>query len=459
MTMSGRSGRFHCMSTDKYCPTCFKRFSEDASVCPDDGTPLVGSGETNLVGKVLDNRYTILDRVGGGGMGVVYRARQHVINRIVALKALRRDIVRDESAVKRFLTEARAIASLKSMHTVTLYDFGVSADGLLYYTMELLEGNTLTSLIAREAPLDYERTTRLIVQACASLAEAHKKGILHRDLKPDNLFVEVEDGREILRILDFGIAKLMDDKSMGTITQSGMICGTPMYLSPEQISGKPAVPASDLYSLALVYYETLAGSPPFKADTMLGLLRAHTQEKPPLLKERNPRISVPETLESFFHTALAKDPAARFQSASQFVKAMIDATGVGAVAEFTQMMPRPDTVVPGSGETIPGDTDPYCEDEEVSKEAHKTDENVDPFVETVHSDRIDPSEIRPLKSQVLKEEAKEQDPARSDQSAVEPMHQTTLPGPLIASRTSGRWQRLALTGLSVAVLVLLALVF
>ena len=263
---------------EKYCPRCFKEYSNDLERCPEDDTRLVATLEENLIGKVLDERYEILSKLGQGGVGVVYVAEQAMIGRRVALKVLRMEMVRDKSAVQRFLVEAKAIGSLNSPHTITLHDFGVTREGLLYYTMELLEGDPLSKIIRREGAMEYRGASELILQALDSLEDAHEHGILHRDLKPDNLFVEVEDGREILRILDFGIAKLMDDKSMGTITQSGMICGTPMYLSPEQISGKPAVPASDLYSLALVYYETLAGSPPFKADTMLGLLRAHTRQ-------------------------------------------------------------------------------------------------------------------------------------------------------------------------------------
>ena len=141
------------MRVEKYCPKCFRKYPPDTARCSADGSYLVSPMDKDLTGAILDERYTVLERIGRGGMGVVYKAEQHLIKRIVALKVLRRDIVQDESAVKRFLNEARAIASLDSRHTVTLHDFGVTQDGLLYYTMELLKGRPLSRIIRDEAPL------------------------------------------------------------------------------------------------------------------------------------------------------------------------------------------------------------------------------------------------------------------------------------------------------------------
>ena len=249
----------------KYCPKCFKKYPLHVERCTDDGSYLVAPMDKDLVGEVLDDRYTVLERIGKGGMGVVYKAEQHLIKRIVALKVLRRDIAQDESAVKRFLNEARAIAGLDSHHTISLYDFGVTRDGLLYYTMELLKGRPLSRIIQDEAPLDHVRAAGLLLQACRSLEEAHEHNILHRDLKPENLFVSMKKGKERLKVLDFGIAKLVGDASMDTVTQAGMIVGTPQYLSPEQAKGRPVAQTSDLYSLGIVLYEMLTGMPPFLA--------------------------------------------------------------------------------------------------------------------------------------------------------------------------------------------------
>jgi serine/threonine protein kinase len=306
----------------KYCPKCFKKYPPETERCLEDGSYLVSPMDKDLTGEVLDDRYTVMERIGRGGMGVVYRAEQHLIKRIVALKVLRRDVVQDESAVKRFLNEARAIASLDSRHTVTLHDFGVTRDGLLYYTMELLKGQPLSRIIRDESPVDHVRAAGLLLQACRSLGEAHEHNILHRDIKPDNLFVTVRNGREELKVLDFGIAKLVGDTSMDTVTRAGMIVGTPQYLSPEQALGNTVIPASDLYSLAIVFYEMLAGKPPFIGDTPMKTMWAHIRDPVPPLRKRNPEVQVPRSIEVFLNRALEKEPGKRFASTAAFADAL-----------------------------------------------------------------------------------------------------------------------------------------
>jgi serine/threonine-protein kinase len=315
---------------EKYCPKCFKKYPPETERCAEDGSYLVTPMDRDLTGEVLDDRYTVIERIGRGGMGVVYKAEQYLIKRIVALKVLRREIVQDETAVKRFLNEARAIATLDNPHTVTLHDFGVTRDGLLYYTMELLKGCPLSRIIRDEAPMDHVRAADLILQACRSLDEAHEHGILHRDIKPDNLFVEkkagsstgMTAGREVLKVLDFGIAKLLGEKSGDSVTQTGMIIGTPQYLSPEQALGNPVVPASDLYSLAIVLYEMLAGRPPFLDETPMKTMWAHVRDPVPPLTTINPKVQVPRSIEAFLAKALEKDPGDRFRTAAEFAQAL-----------------------------------------------------------------------------------------------------------------------------------------
>ena len=307
---------------EKYCPKCFKKYPVSLKECPADGTNLVSFQDGDLTGRVLDKRYTVMERIGRGGMGVVYKAEQHLIKRIVALKVLRREVVQDENAVKRFLNEARSTSSLQSPHTVTLHDFGVTGEGLLYYTMELLEGRPVSGLIRAEAPLPYRRAVDLVLQACDSLEEAHEHNILHRDIKPDNLFVTTVRGKETVKILDFGIAKVVGDASMESLTRTGSIVGTPQYLSPEQALGNPVLPASDLYSLAIVLYEMLTGVPPFLADTPMKTLWMHAQEQPDPIHLKNPDIEVPLSVDLFLRKAMEKDPAKRFQSAGAFLKAL-----------------------------------------------------------------------------------------------------------------------------------------
>ncbi len=308
-------------SLDKCCPKCFRKYPSTAEKCEADGVTLVSHVEKDLTGQVLDERYTIIERVGRGGMGVVYKAEQHLIKRVVALKVLRREIIQDENAVKRFLAEARAIASLSSPHTVTLYDFGVTTDGLLYYTMELLAGTPLSRLIRSNGPLELGRAVNLILQACDSIEEAHDHGILHRDVKPDNLFVTERRGQEDLKVLDFGIAKFVGEGAE-SVTATGMMLGSPPYLSPEQAKGNPVVPASDLYSLGVVLYEMLAGLPPFQNDTPMKTIWAHVQEPMPPLSRRNPKVQIPRTMEAFLRRALEKDPERRFKTVVAFREAL-----------------------------------------------------------------------------------------------------------------------------------------
>jgi len=332
---------------EKYCPKCFKKYPLTVEVCPADGSFLVSPHEKDLTGEVLDNRYTVLERIGRGGMGVVYRAEQHLIKRIVALKVLRREVVQDETAVKRFLTEAQAIASLDSRHTVTLYDFGVTRDGLLYYTMELLKGHPLSWIIRKEAPLDVGRAARLVIQVCDSLKEAHDRGILHRDLKPDNLFVVERDDREMIKVVDFGIAKLVGDSSVESVTRTGMIVGTPQYLSPEQALGNPVVPASDLYSLAIVLYELLAGVPPFQDETPMKTLWCHVRDPLPPLSSKNPSVQVPRSIEAFLARALEKEPGRRFPTAVAFRDALRKALEDHDAAPETVSLPSLSTTDEG----------------------------------------------------------------------------------------------------------------
>ena len=339
---------------EKYCPRCFKEYSNDLERCPEDDTRLVATLEENLIGKVLDERYEILSKLGQGGMGVVYVAEQAMIGRRVALKVLRMEMVRDKSAVQRFLVEAKAIASLNSPHTITLHDFGVTREGLLYYTMELLEGDPLSKIIRREGAMEYRGASELILQALDSLEEAHEHGILHRDLKPDNLFVSQRRGKAHVSVLDFGIAKLVGDTSIETITKTGMICGTPAYLSPEQVMGRDVVPASDLYSLAIVFYEMLAGKPPFQKTTGMELLLSHLNETPGLMSVRNPDVAVPISIERLIQCALAKKPDERLASTAQFREALTGALEQAEKEDETVALPPMGTGADGA-RTIVGE--------------------------------------------------------------------------------------------------------
>ena len=294
---------------DKFCPSCFEKYGEELDQCPACKIRLVAALDKDLTGKVLDDRYEVISVLGKGGMGVVYRAKQKIIDRPVALKVLRRELIQDQSSVKRFLVEAKASSTLRSPHTITLFDFGITQEGLLYFTMELLDGMVPTKAIQQESPFSPERAGRNILQACESLKEAHAAGILHRDLKPDNIFlIPGPDGKEHVKVLDFGIAKILDDGTSESITKTGMVCGTPMYLSPEQAVGRTLDARSDAYSLGIILYEMLSGEPPFVDTTPVGVLMKQISEAPIPISRRKPEVKIPATVERFLMRILAKDP-------------------------------------------------------------------------------------------------------------------------------------------------------
>ncbi len=287
-------------------------------------SPLTGPVVGQLVGRVIDNRYQVTNILGQGGMGVVYEAMHKYLNRKVAIKVLQRALASDEAYVARFLREAQAVAALKNPHTITVHDFGVTEDGQLYFAMELLEGLPLTDVIETESPIPFERAVDLLTQTCDSLAEAHEAGILHRDLKPDNLFITRNDGEEFLTVLDFGIAKKVSQATPTVrITDTGMIPGTPHYVSPEQAHGREATPCSDLYALGIILYEMLCGHPPFDADSGVGVLLKHIQELPTPLTVAYPFLDIHPSVDDLLAVLLDKDPQRRPQTARQFSTLLI----------------------------------------------------------------------------------------------------------------------------------------
>lgn len=297
----------------KYCPGCLQDRDADLDACPVCQRQLIVLPGEDLTGKILDGRYRVLGPIGTGGMGQVYRANHEYIDRIVAIKVLRRDLASEETAVKRFLLEAKASAKLESQHTVTVHDFGVTGDGLLYLVMEYLDGQTLARLLSREEVLHWSRAAMLMLQACESLKEAHASGIWHRDLKPENFMICPGD-REILKVVDFGIAKIAEAVSAQGLTKDGMICGTPEYLSPEQAAGKELNHRSDIYSLGVVLYESLCGKPPFKASTPVRILLHHLGTAPTPITEVNPSVEVPARMIELVDRMMAKEPGDRPQA-------------------------------------------------------------------------------------------------------------------------------------------------
>jgi serine/threonine-protein kinase len=314
--------------------------------CPDDRAALVDiraftdSGEDGLLGLTVSGRFTVLSRLGAGSMGTVYRARQEGTERDVALKILRGERAYDSSAKARFEREARANWLLTSPFTVSVFDFGMAEDGSPFIAMELLEGESLGHRLRRENNLPYQEAVRFAREALVSLAEAHKKGIIHRDIKPDNLFLSrviSEDGTvsgEICKVLDFGIAKIVrEEGGIDSLqTQAGTVFGTPRYMSPEQAQGKTLDARSDLYSLAIILYQMLVGRPPFEDEDAVLVMARHIKTPPPSFQEIAPHISVPHALEQVVLRCLAKNPDERPASAEQFIQLLEEAVAGGGNA-------------------------------------------------------------------------------------------------------------------------------
>jgi serine/threonine-protein kinase len=281
-----------------------------------------------LIGKQVDNgEYIVVDRIGSGGMGSVYKAEQPSMNRMVAIKVLHSRFATRDDLVARFRREARAMSQLSHPNTARVYKYGALDDGAVYFVMDYLEGKNLAAWVRENGPMQAERAVHLMAQVCGALEEAHRAGIVHRDLKPENVFLTIQGGTtDFPKVLDFGLAK-MSEKQMGRgsmmFTQQGMVFGTPEFMSPEQAQGEALDNRSDIYSLALILYELITGKLPFDAKTPLDMMKAHVREAPiPLSKRVAGKTFWPE-LEAVIEKALKKSPGERFASAAEFGEALL----------------------------------------------------------------------------------------------------------------------------------------
>src|SRR6516225_8124267 len=240
--------------------------------------------------EILGGQFRVLEKIGTGGMGSVYKAEQPAMNRMVAIKILHPKLANRKDLVSRFRREARAMMQLTHPNTAKVFLYGELEEGSLYIIMEFLEGKNLNQTVRTEGPFPMERALPVLIQACGALDEAHKAGIIHRDLKPENIFLVQSGGlKDFAKVLDFGLAKVGERQMRpGSVilTQEGMVFGTPEFMSPEQAQGKPLTPASDIYSLATILYEVLTGKLPFDARTPIEFLQLHVSARPIPLNDR-----------------------------------------------------------------------------------------------------------------------------------------------------------------------------
>ncbi len=302
---------------DLYCPTCERTFFDGAH-CPTDGTRLVRikAQIDPLLGRNLDGRYTIVEKLGQGGMGAVYRGTQHSVGREIAIKVISAHLVSDRDAIKRFLREAKLASRLSHPNAVSVMEFGQTDDGLLYLVMELVTGRTLDQVIKSEHVLRPERVIRIGSQVCDALEGAHALQIVHRDLKPANIML-LSQGRDLVKVLDFGLAKsVAPDQAATTMTNAGALLGTPAYMPPELALGGACDGRADLYSLGVILYLLGSGRLPFESESAHELIAMHGHEAAP------PMTGVPPALAAVIDRLLQKDPDKRFQSATETREAL-----------------------------------------------------------------------------------------------------------------------------------------
>lgn len=309
--------------------------------------PPPGRDVDKYIGCTIDGRYVVQSVLGEGGMGVVYRCRRRVFEKTVAVKILRSDMAKSSEATERFMTEAKAASAIGNDHIVDVFDFGELPDGSTYFAMEYLEGPTVADLIETGELVGSRRVLSIGRQLAEGLLAAHRGGIVHRDLKPDNIFVIDREGREFVKIVDFGIAKVA---GLGNkLTRAGAIFGTPHYMSPEQARGKPVDHRTDVYSLGIILYEMIAGQPPFDADNPLSILSMHLHDPPLPPSALDDPPEVPPGLERVILKCLAKTPTDRFES----MKELGDALAAIERGDSVDEIVVPISVVPPRESPVP----------------------------------------------------------------------------------------------------------
>ncbi|MEP6744021.1 MAG: protein kinase [Gemmatimonadota bacterium] len=318
----------------KFCPVCGTEYADDVKFCPRDGQTLKSANPSgDLIGQVIADRYHVTKKLGEGGMGAVYLAEHVKMGRKSAIKVMSASMSQDADAVSRFNREANNASRIQHPNICAIYDFGETPDGLMYLAMEFIEGNSLNEILKKSGPMSLQRATTILRQTADALKVAHDAGIVHRDLKPDNIMIAQQGGKDLVKVVDFGIAKAVGgDESGQKVTKTGLVVGTPEYMSPEQLSGDKLDGRSDLYSLALVYYRMITGTLPFQAETSQETMIKRLTDDPMPLAQALPTGRFPGGLQHAMDRALARYAADRYADAVEFARD-VDAALVGIAPE------------------------------------------------------------------------------------------------------------------------------
>ena len=292
--------------------------------CPQCGFPIEKVDELPadpLVGRILGDAYVLLEKIGSDGMGAVYRAEQRTLGRTVAVKVIHGHLLHDTSLSERFFNEAHAASRLSHPHVVSVIDFGKTEAGLPYLVMEYLRGHDLRTVMREAGLMDIQRIQAIVLQVLEALGEAHALGIIHRDLKPANMVLEpTRLGGDFVKVVDFGLAKILHGSSERALATGGLVRGTPTYMAPEQAQGGTLDARTDIYALGVTLFELLVGKPPFEAESMMDVMLKHVHAPPPDPRTFAPDRGIPASLARMVLRALAKDPDERFGSADEFAR-------------------------------------------------------------------------------------------------------------------------------------------
>jgi serine/threonine-protein kinase len=328
----------------KVCPVCAKEYEDTTTLCPVDAEVLERVDDP-LEGQTLAGKYLVEDLIKRGGMGAVYRGKHVMMDKTVAIKVLRPALAGDDIVVKRFSREAKAASRISHPHAVSVTDFGEAENGVVFLVMEYLDGRTLKDIIRSEGPMPLTRVVEIIRQVSGALDAAHQQGVIHRDLKSDNVMLSQTNGGDWAKVLDFGIAKIQQAEGArdNDITAANLVIGTPQYMSPEQCSqAGPLDARSDVYSLGVILFEMLTGHVPFTGESPTVIMMKQVGDEPPSVIETRPEL--PASIDNLIKKALAKQPIDRFQTAGELSEALSQAAVEAEDAAPTVIPPIADTV-------------------------------------------------------------------------------------------------------------------